>query len=304
MIFLIIHTYFDKRRGIAVAAVYFGYSLGQTSWPPLVRFLQNEFGFRGALLILGAFMLHSFIGISFFHPVKWHTKKPQKQDETEAPTQKNELNEFKSATKSIDEFPPDTAAFQDSFRPTEDSQTNPNTSVTSHNKMSIYSTKDLKDSANKNKKTTFAKSENKKAPSSSMCQKLAQVFRSTASDMRILRSRRACIIVTCSMFFTAAYYNFLMMMPFYMQAEGYSLDDAAWCLSVYSFCCLSRILSSFLSDYSWFNKRGCYNAGYLLASSGMFCELVFKSIFFNNLAVLVTRLVEYGQPEEELLGGW
>lgn len=43
--------------------------------PNVVRVLLDEYGFKGAALIMGALAFHGLVGASFFQPVEWHMKR-------------------------------------------------------------------------------------------------------------------------------------------------------------------------------------------------------------------------------------
>lgn len=75
MSFIIVPSYFDRRRGLANACMMAGVCTGQMVGPTLIRLLQDEYGYRGATLVLGAILLNSCVGTAFFHPVEWHLKK-------------------------------------------------------------------------------------------------------------------------------------------------------------------------------------------------------------------------------------
>ena len=47
--------WFDRRRGAAIGIVAGGQSIGGTVWPPLVAYMQQEMGWRGAFLWYGVF---------------------------------------------------------------------------------------------------------------------------------------------------------------------------------------------------------------------------------------------------------
>lgn len=53
-----------------------GTGLGQMIMPNVVRFLLDEYGFRGAALIMAALAFHGLVGSSLFQPVEWHMKRP------------------------------------------------------------------------------------------------------------------------------------------------------------------------------------------------------------------------------------
>nr|XP_053646884.1 monocarboxylate transporter 12-like [Cherax quadricarinatus] len=64
--------------------------------------------------------------------------------------------------------------------------------------------------------------------------------------------------------------NFNVLVPFTIQAAGYSLQTAPWCLSGAGICnFFSRLTVSFLSDYSWFSMRLCYLIGLATMSTAI-----------------------------------
>ncbi|KAK3873268.1 hypothetical protein Pcinc_021717 [Petrolisthes cinctipes] len=79
--------YFNKRRGLANAFLMAGISIGQLVNAPLIRYLQEEYGNFGAILIVGAIILHTCVGAALFQPVQWHLK-PVPMNEIDP----NELN--------------------------------------------------------------------------------------------------------------------------------------------------------------------------------------------------------------------
>ncbi|KAK3858133.1 hypothetical protein Pcinc_035657 [Petrolisthes cinctipes] len=79
--------YFNKRRGLANAFLMAGISIGQLVNAPLIRYLQEEYGNFGAILIVGAIILHTCVGAALFQPVQWHLK-PVPRNEMDP----NELN--------------------------------------------------------------------------------------------------------------------------------------------------------------------------------------------------------------------
>ncbi|KAK4312120.1 hypothetical protein Pmani_016413 [Petrolisthes manimaculis] len=73
--YLILATYFKKHRGLANAWLMAGAGLGHFFSPLLIRLLQNNYGHRGATMIVGAIILHGFLGATVFHPVQWHSSR-------------------------------------------------------------------------------------------------------------------------------------------------------------------------------------------------------------------------------------
>lgn len=72
--FVALNHYFAKKRGQAVGLSMAGTAMGMLIMPQLVRYLLEEFSFRGAVLILAGLALHSAVGSFLLQPVKWHLK--------------------------------------------------------------------------------------------------------------------------------------------------------------------------------------------------------------------------------------
>ena len=70
--FVSLSHYFQARRGQAVGLSMAGTALGFMVAPMLVRFLLDELGFRGALLVLGGVALNGLAGAFLLQPAKWH----------------------------------------------------------------------------------------------------------------------------------------------------------------------------------------------------------------------------------------
>ncbi|KAG0724178.1 Monocarboxylate transporter 12-B [Chionoecetes opilio] len=82
--FIVVPSYFTRRRGRAHAIMMGGVSTGQIAVPPLTRFLQDTFGDRGATLVFSGLMLHACVAAATFHPVEWHMKaRPVKDSQHE-----------------------------------------------------------------------------------------------------------------------------------------------------------------------------------------------------------------------------
>lgn len=75
--FVALNHYFAKKRGQAVGLSMAGTALGMLIMPQLVRYLLEEFSFRGAVLILAGLALHSAVGSILLQPVKWHLKEEE-----------------------------------------------------------------------------------------------------------------------------------------------------------------------------------------------------------------------------------
>lgn len=75
-----INQYFSTRKGCAVGIAVAGTGIGQTLMPHVVRFLLEEYGFSGTVLIMGGFAFHGIVGGLLMQPVENHIKKKRKRN--------------------------------------------------------------------------------------------------------------------------------------------------------------------------------------------------------------------------------
>ncbi|XP_053656302.2 monocarboxylate transporter 2 [Cherax quadricarinatus] len=188
--YIVLPNYFKRRRGRANAFMIGGICTGQMLGPPLVTYLQEKYGFKGATLIIAAIMLNACAASAVFHPVEWHTENPGK------------LSKFsnKRSSSRNQEF---------------------GVSVT-----------------------------------------LVNIIYSTGRNFKILQSMRTVIFAVGNCFLLSSYLNFFMLIPFVMEAGGFTQEEASWCMSVSALSNLAtRLLVSSLADWSWFSMRGCFMTG-------------------------------------------
>lgn len=76
----IVTSYFVKLRGLANGLCISGSALGSIFLPPLLRVLLDQYGYRGACLIMGAITLNCFIAALFYDDVSKHMKKVKVED--------------------------------------------------------------------------------------------------------------------------------------------------------------------------------------------------------------------------------
>lgn len=248
---------------------------------PFIRYLQEEYGFTGASLIYGAIILNCCIGVSLFQPLEWHLKET-KVEGSVAPEDGSDPLLIKP--KSVEKTPVEEAGPKVL---TDDMKTQAKVlrarmlariSETSHiskssdNMSHLYvSLMDLPELANSTE--DVAKGER----SSNRWDFAKRVCRSTINDLRIFRSRRALIINLGIGLCINSYINFIMMIPFSMQAIGFTLQDSAWCISIFGVCNLvTRLLVSPLTDWSKFNMRLCFMLGYAVISLTTFGKHVME----------------------------
>jgi hypothetical protein len=95
----IVTSYFVKLRGLANGLCISGSALGSIFLPPLLRVLLDEFGYRGACLIMGAITLNCFIAALFYDDVSKHMKKVKVEDNEDDDMQEEELQNM--STKRV-----------------------------------------------------------------------------------------------------------------------------------------------------------------------------------------------------------
>lgn len=66
--------YFVKKRIFAMSVAQALKGVIITSHPLLVKFLMNEYGFRGTVAMIAAINAHSILGMLAMHPIQWHYK--------------------------------------------------------------------------------------------------------------------------------------------------------------------------------------------------------------------------------------
>lgn len=68
----IVTSYFLRLRGLANGLCISGSALGSIILPPVLRYLLETFGYRGAVLIMGGVTLNVWVAAIFYHPVEQH----------------------------------------------------------------------------------------------------------------------------------------------------------------------------------------------------------------------------------------
>lgn len=228
--YLILAHYFKKRRGRANTLLMAGAGLGHFASPHVIRFLQDEYGMRGATILLGGITLHAVLGASVFQPVEWHCKKPESAGAAE---------DGEVLSSLLSEQGKNTGEEEARAESTE-------------NKVFRRVLSGLV----------------------ALRVRTAQVLWSVVRDMKVLRRPTCLIIALGSTLVINAEANFLVMVPFAIQAEGHPLQTAAWCVSIAGVCNLfTRMSVSSLSDLPWFNKRVCYMGGMAVMAASTLGEL-------------------------------
>ncbi|KAL0134602.1 hypothetical protein PUN28_001417 [Cardiocondyla obscurior] len=68
----IVTSYFVRLRGLANGLCISGSALGSIFLPPVLGFLLRMYGYRGAVLVMGAVTLNVWASALLYHPVEWH----------------------------------------------------------------------------------------------------------------------------------------------------------------------------------------------------------------------------------------
>ncbi|KAJ2941736.1 hypothetical protein O0L34_g10544 [Tuta absoluta] len=77
----IVTSYFVRLRGLANGICMSGSAFGSIILPPVLRYLLEEYGYKGAVLILGGIMLNVWAAALLFQPVEEHMVKRYKDEE-------------------------------------------------------------------------------------------------------------------------------------------------------------------------------------------------------------------------------
>lgn len=251
--------------------------------------MLDEYGYRGGVLIFGGIVLNTFVGISLFHPVKWHMKsspseyKDSLQERTNTQETKEQFNDVpeESLWPSLELINKGTSSTvssdaTDVFPEQDITGRNINRRASEGSHISILSTDILSGSivtACNISPTDDAKEVDGSRSLSVMKTLyviLVRVVKTTISDLGIVRYRRAVIIVISIFLSSNCRSLFFMVMPFAVQAEGHTLEDTAWIISVLGMSTMTTRLTILpLSDWKKFNHRICLMSGYALSGTSL-----------------------------------
>ncbi|XP_026747995.1 monocarboxylate transporter 12 isoform X1 [Trichoplusia ni] len=77
----IVTSYFVRLRGLANGICMSGSAFGSIILPPVLRYLLEEYGYKGAVLVLGGIMLNVWAAALLFQPVEEHMVRKYKEPE-------------------------------------------------------------------------------------------------------------------------------------------------------------------------------------------------------------------------------
>ncbi|XP_045585823.1 monocarboxylate transporter 12-B [Procambarus clarkii] len=288
--FILIPMYFDKKRGQAVAILMAGIALGQFMGPPIVRLLLEHYALRGAGLIIGAVLLNSCVGAAFFQPVEWHLKPYDEETPEILPVADKSIEgSYMNSDETANDDGDDVLGRKGhrvisgevgrramqrscSLHSDECSSVSMAVSLIDLTSISLIVQNEI-DTLSTDKED---EEEEEASGTNRALLTASRVIRSLISDLKIFKSPRALIIAIAGLCVANSYLNFHMILPFAIQNAGYSLEDAAWCMSIAAVANLvARLSTSSLSDCAWFNMRFVYmlGAGVVAASTLVFSFL-------------------------------
>ena len=73
--------YFRRRRSLANSITKCGVGVGAVAFPPIVTYLLNQYGLRGALLLMGGVCLNTLVAAMLFRPTSFYKKRKRLRSE-------------------------------------------------------------------------------------------------------------------------------------------------------------------------------------------------------------------------------
>ncbi|XP_050718096.1 monocarboxylate transporter 9-like [Eriocheir sinensis] len=302
----ILPHYFARRRGLTNGIVMSGICMGQLMGPPLARFLQDSYGFRGATLIIGALLLNACVGASFFHPPEWHQKKVLVEEEphvdTPALPTKDKTVGPPDLTNDLVHTPSE-ASFSGGAAEGEidgnlavrekllEGLGDQRASCSSSRRSSRYNSKLSLSFMDVGSLTALPVEDEPEEEDNEEGRRdvlPVRVMKSIKGDLGALRSLRVCLLCLAVTLTFNGILNFLMMVPFAMLEAGFSLDAAAWCLSVSAGCNLAtRFLVGAYSDWRHSNNRLVYKCSFVIIAAPVLAFPLLKSVEGQMAAMMV-----------------
>lgn len=262
--YTVVAPYFDKKKGRANTLLVAGSPGAQMVILPLLRYLLEEYSFRGAALVYTGVLMHAYIGVSFFQPLEWHMKPSQEhQEETQEkllPPDDDRPHSHLSKNTDAECVKPMQLADRDRFKGSCVSIASVDFPVGLVRVSSVASSLGVKES----EKVTIQ--------TCGFVRRLGNTFvrvgRNTLKNFRLYGSLRVCVIAFSFALSSVSFLSFLMLAPFSMQTLGHSLQDSAWCLSAMGAVNLvTRFVVSPLADWKKFDIRVCMMLGYLMKAA-------------------------------------
>ncbi|CAL4069385.1 unnamed protein product [Meganyctiphanes norvegica] len=250
--FMMPPQYFDKHLGKAQSTICMGISVGQLIAPPFIRYLQIEYGFRCATIIIGGIMLHCCVGASLFQPAERHW-----------------INKVTPLLPKP-QPPPSVARRKASLFMSTEVMSGAGSLVTGIN--------DPRD----------AQEETKSCNNNRLCSVMIEVGRNMIRSVTALKTPKVVILCLCGTITINSLINFYVFIPFALESAGYSLSDGATCISVGGLGALvTRIIMAPISDRPWFNQRLVYSTGNVVMSLSVLGFTFMGSIWLKYAMMIV-----------------
>ncbi|KAK2585107.1 hypothetical protein KPH14_008618 [Odynerus spinipes] len=224
--FVALNTFFDKKRGQAVGFSMAGTTLAMMLVPQLIHVLLNFYGFRGTMLIVGAWALHSVVGACLLRPLETRKEviSAKKKDE---PKEKDALLQSKGSTS-------------------EKIMTNGTSRNANEGKKS--------DTNNDAKVVEVVEEEEEKKKKTTCIGKIKETF-----DLDLLKDTVYLNVIIGTSLYYVAESNFKLMTPFFLSSIGMTKAEVAFCLSLTAFTdILARLTLPTLFDRLGFKKRSIF----------------------------------------------
>ncbi|XP_050729758.1 monocarboxylate transporter 12-like [Eriocheir sinensis] len=214
--------YFKRRIGMANALMSSGVCVGGIVGPPAIIFLQEQYGFRGATLIVAAFALNFCLGGALFRPLQ----RPSNVSKTTESTDKGAKD--KEAKDKESKYMP-------------------------------IKNRDLKNSEDQEVTKSMNKTAATGEDKAGLCCVARQMAASMVTNMKLLKTSHVAFMSSAGALMMVGEVNLSALVPFVIQEYGHTQEAAGWCLSVANFCNLAaRFLMASCTDFSWFHIRGFF----------------------------------------------
>ncbi|KOC65429.1 Monocarboxylate transporter 12 [Habropoda laboriosa] len=289
--FVALNTFFDKKRGQAVGFSMAGTALAMMLVPQFIHLLLDSYGFRGAMLVVGAWAMHSAVGACLLRPLEVKNTKPVK---------KNTIASFllKNFPRFIRNLVPETnisgTEISINRRKLDVNISSEIDTLLQRNSNGVIKkiengAEDLKNDTAKNEEKVEVEEKFK----DEFLEKIKETF-----DLDLLKDSVYLNVIIGSSLYYVAESNFKLMTPFFLASIGMNNVEIASCLSITAFTdILARLLLPTIFDRLGFKKRTVFWVFCMLVgigrsimaeqSKGIFLIVTFVIIGFLRGATLV-----------------
>ncbi|XP_043267637.1 uncharacterized protein [Venturia canescens] len=207
--FVALNTYFDKKRGQAVGFSMVGTAIAMMLMPQLAHILLDAYGFRGTMLIIGGWAMHSIIGSCLLRPMEY-TIKCEKAT-TSRKIRKSGITELNNGNGETKKNPEAQELLKISLK-TENHE--------------VPKTEPLRNASIPNIDVVGIKG-NKKDWFGSTLKTISNFL-----DLDLLKNTVYLNVIIGLSLFNVAETNFKLMTPFFLRSIGMTKGEIAFCLSL------------------------------------------------------------------------